>query len=153
MIKINLFFIFYFFLLFFSSILDLFIKPESVSFTPRKSPSNYELSRQTNTSFDSNGIHSDLECKIFSSSFGSSSSSSSIASKGEIDPVFHQQFLEWKKSPSLKKETSFINNIYEQEIYPVFNFKNQSLTELLLAGIEENSVTIESISDKCSFPK
>jgi len=129
-------------------LLDLLSKSDCNPITPRRSPSNYELSRQLNSSFESNGINCDLECKLLTSP-----APSSLCSPGEVDPVFHQQFLEWKKSPTLKKESSFINNIYEQEIYPVLNFKNQSLTKMLLRAIEENSIAIESISDKSPFPK
>lgn len=72
---------------------------------------------------------------------------------GEVDPVFHQQFAEWRKNPSIDKSSSFISSIYEQEINPVFNFKNRSLTDSVLAAIEDNSIAIESVSDKSAFPK
>ncbi|XP_015781685.1 guanine nucleotide exchange factor for Rab-3A isoform X2 [Tetranychus urticae] len=117
-------------------------KSDSNQTTPKKSPSNYELGGNPGLNYESNGVTCDLEVVTPGSS-----------SLGEVDPVFHQQFAEWRKNPCIDKSSSFINSIYEQEVYPVFNFKNKSLTESVLSAIEDNSIAIESVSDKSAFPK
>lgn len=94
-----------------------------------------------NLSYESNGVVCDL---------GPQFSTSSIC---EVDPFFYQQFLEWKRSPSLDRSNDFINSIYENEISPAFNFKNQELTKSVLTAIEDNTIAIESVSARSSFPK
>ncbi|XP_074595908.1 guanine nucleotide exchange factor for Rab-3A-like [Brevipalpus obovatus] len=116
-------------------------KSNSAESTPKKSPSNYELGGSLNLSYESNGVVCDL---------GPQFSTSSIC---EVDPVFYQQFLEWKRNPSLDRSSDFINSIYENEIKPAFNFKNQELTKSVLTAIEDNTIAIESASARSSFPK
>ncbi|XP_053206843.1 guanine nucleotide exchange factor for Rab-3A-like isoform X2 [Panonychus citri] len=117
-------------------------KSHSNQSTPRKSPSNYELGGSPGLNYESNGTTNDVEIEMLG-----------LSPIGEVDPVFHQQFAEWRKNPSIDKSSSFISSIYEQEINPVFNFKNRSLTDSVLAAIEDNSIAIESVSDKSAFPK
>ncbi|RWS21614.1 Rab-3A-interacting protein-like protein, partial [Leptotrombidium deliense] len=109
--------------------------------SPRRSPSNYELGGAPALPAHEN--HFEVEADMFSS-----------PAIGEVDPAYHEEFTEWKKNPVMKKESSaFLKRIYNEEIYPVFNFKNTSLTNETLASIEDNSIIVESVSEKSSFPK
>ncbi|OTF79250.1 hypothetical protein BLA29_005294 [Euroglyphus maynei] len=38
-----------------------------------------------------------------------------------------------------------MKRIYDEEIYPVFNFKNKHLTSLVIRSIESNTLTVEMI--------
>ncbi|GIX84628.1 guanine nucleotide exchange factor for Rab-3A [Caerostris darwini] len=71
----------------------------------------------------------------------------------EVDPVFHQQFLEWHQNPNLDKANPFLMNIYKEEILPSLNFTNGKLSEAVLCAIEKNVITIEQVNGKNPFPK
>ncbi|GIY18719.1 guanine nucleotide exchange factor for Rab-3A [Caerostris extrusa] len=66
----------------------------------------------------------------------------------EVDPVFHQQFLEWHQNPNLDKANPFLMNIYKEEILPSLNFTNGKLSEAVLSAIEKNVITIEQVNGK-----
>ena len=109
---------------------------------PVKSPSNYEL-----------GVNmSDLQSEQVSDELFLQDDTSSI---GDIDPIFHEEFNEWRKGPTLEPmQSNFMKRIYDEEIYPVFNFKNKNLTSLVIRSIENNSLTMEVVNkDKLPFPK
>ncbi|RWS10340.1 Rab-3A-interacting protein-like protein [Dinothrombium tinctorium] len=112
--------------------------------SPRKSPSNYELGAKCLPSSALNEIQDECtENDLFSSS-----------SIGEVDPFYTSEFTEWKKNPILDKQKSrFLQRIYDEEIYPVFNFKNMNLSNNTLSAIENNSIIVEPVIDKSSFPK
>ncbi|GFQ89505.1 guanine nucleotide exchange factor for Rab-3A [Trichonephila clavata] len=71
----------------------------------------------------------------------------------EVDPVFHQQFLEWHQNPKLDKDNPFLANIYQEDILPCLNFTNKKLSDAVLSAIEENAITIEQVNGKNPFPK
>ncbi|XP_015925443.1 guanine nucleotide exchange factor for Rab-3A [Parasteatoda tepidariorum] len=71
----------------------------------------------------------------------------------EVDPVFHQEFLEWLQKPSLDKKSPFISCIYKEDILPCLNFTNKKLSETVLSAIETNVITIEQVNGKNPFPK
>ncbi|XP_054155105.1 guanine nucleotide exchange factor for Rab-3A-like [Oppia nitens] len=124
------------------------IKPKTNDFA-KKSPSNYELGGSAADKLDSiaqNGVNT----------FGQTDKDDSMLSQevGEVDPVFHEEFLQWKKCPNFEAMNSdFMKRIYDEEIYPVFNFKDKDLTARVLRTIEDNTITIEAMADKSSFPK
>ncbi|KAH9413615.1 RAB3A interacting protein [Dermatophagoides pteronyssinus] len=122
---------------------------------PKKSPSNYELIsnsksfEQTKLStIDDDNNNDDID--------------EQFDDINEIDPVFYEEFQEWRKCPTLEPICSnFMKRIYDEEIYPVFNFKNKHLTSLVLRSIESNTLTVEMIGNnnnnneqkKLPFPK
>lgn len=117
---------------------------------PKKSPSNYELGG-TPPASPARTHRSDLY-PIHDS--GRSLVTSDDDCPGEVDPLFHEEFLAWRKRPNLDPiESSFIKRIYDEEIYPVFNFHNKDLMSRVLRAIEDNSIIIEAVSDKAAFPK
>lgn len=124
-------------------------KPKGNSVT-KKSPSNYELG-DASDKFDS------MAPKKIPNGQSDNIAADGLAHSeeyGEVDPVFHQEFLEWKKNPNFDPIISdFIKRIYDEEIYPVFNFKDKELTADVLRAIEDNTLIIEAVSDKSPFPK
>jgi len=115
----------------------------------KKSPSNYELGGSPPNQYDNytqNGLNgsklNDADFVQFQDDIG------------EVDPFFHEEFVEWKKNPTFEPMNSnFIKRIYDEEIYPVFNFKDKDLTSQVLRAIEDNSIIIEAVGDKSPFPK
>ncbi|GBM47274.1 Rab-3A-interacting protein [Araneus ventricosus] len=105
----------------------------------RRSPSNYEL------------------CSFRETPPGSPTKEAAFTTFSpdnyEVDPVFHQQFLEWHQNPKLDKTHPFIAIIYKEDILPCLNFTNKKLSESVLSAIEENAITIEQVNGKNPFPK
>lgn len=73
----------------------------------------------------------------------------------EMDPVFHKEFLAWRKSPILDKTNPFIRRIYQEDINICLNFCNTELVDKVVQAVEEGTVLVESIGDrtKTVFPK
>lgn len=71
----------------------------------------------------------------------------------EVDPICHQEFVSWRQTPVLDKNHPFLNHIYQEDILPCLHFANEQLTEKVLSAVENNSVTVESVSCKNPFPK
>ena len=130
-----------------SSVKSLLKKTKSNSLAKR-SPSNYELGGNDDK-FDSIVRNGALNGEQPINGIDSLNDE-----YGEVDPLFHEEFVEWKKSPGFEPmKSDFIKRIYDEEIYPVFNFKNKDLTALVLRAIEDNTISIEAVSDKSPFPK
>lgn len=72
-----------------------------------------------------------------------------------MDPVFHKEFLAWRKSPILDKTNPFIRRIYQEDINVCLNFCNTELVDKVVQAVEEGTVLVESIGDrtKTVFPK
>lgn len=122
---------------------------------PTKSPSNYELGATTK---ENNGAQQQTEGDLVDALFPPGPSSiNNHQETGEIDPVLYQEFVEWRKSPCLEPMNSnFMKRIYDEEIYPVFNFKNKNLTSAVIRAIENNTLTMEMLingGEKLPFPK
>ncbi|XP_050296039.1 guanine nucleotide exchange factor for Rab-3A-like [Anthonomus grandis grandis] len=73
----------------------------------------------------------------------------------EVDPVFHKEFLTWRKDPVLSKTNTFIQRIYREDITMCLEFSNKDLMEKLLISVEDGSVLVEAVGDKTKaiFPK
>lgn len=67
----------------------------------------------------------------------------------EIDPVLHFLFSTWRDSPTLNKARSeFLAKVYEEDVEPCIQFKNQDLVGRLMTAIEENSIWVDPIPEK-----
>uniref|UniRef100_A0A8D8RDM1 Guanine nucleotide exchange factor for Rab-3A n=1 Tax=Cacopsylla melanoneura TaxID=428564 RepID=A0A8D8RDM1_9HEMI len=73
----------------------------------------------------------------------------------EVDPIVHQEFLEWRASPTLSKDSPFLSRIYTEDIDPCLAFPNAPLTLVVREAIECGEICIEAVSDKSkgSFPR
>ncbi|GFY39244.1 guanine nucleotide exchange factor for Rab-3A [Trichonephila inaurata madagascariensis] len=117
------------------------LKTLVITSTPshKRSPSNYEL------------------CSFRETPPGSPTKEAAFSNFSpdnyEVDPVFHQEFLEWHQNPKLDKDNPFLANIYQEDILPCLNFTNKKLSDAVLSAIEENAITIEQVNGKNPFPK
>ncbi|ENN78858.1 hypothetical protein YQE_04689, partial [Dendroctonus ponderosae] len=73
----------------------------------------------------------------------------------EVDPVFHKEFLEWRKNPVIDKADPFVNRIFREDITMCLDFSNRELLERVVKAVEDGSVLVESVGDKTKviFPK
>ncbi|XP_066257978.1 guanine nucleotide exchange factor for Rab-3A-like [Euwallacea similis] len=73
----------------------------------------------------------------------------------EMDPVFHKEFLTWRKNPILEKSDPFLQRIYQEDIDVCLNFSNTELLQKVVQAVENGTVLVESIGDrtKTVFPK
>ncbi|XP_076344057.1 guanine nucleotide exchange factor for Rab-3A-like isoform X2 [Tachypleus tridentatus] len=71
----------------------------------------------------------------------------------EIDPICHEEFVNWRKNPLLLKTHPFLVRVYEEDIWPCLRFANEQLAKEVLRSIEDNSIVIEDVNGKNPFPK
>lgn len=45
----------------------------------------------------------------------------------QVDPVFHQAFVDWHENPKLDKNHSFLSKIYEEDLLPCLHFTNSEV--------------------------
>lgn len=74
----------------------------------------------------------------------------------EVDPVLHEEFLDWKKDARLDKDGSaFMRRICREDIDLCLQFANKELSAKVVECVENGSILIEAIGDKSKtmFPK
>ncbi|XP_033741366.1 guanine nucleotide exchange factor for Rab-3A-like isoform X2 [Pecten maximus] len=71
----------------------------------------------------------------------------------DIDPVFFEEFVMWRKKPRLSKDTGFLSRMYSEDISPCLNFTNKQLSEKVKDCVENNTLTIEPIPGDSSYPR
>ncbi|XP_069125488.1 guanine nucleotide exchange factor for Rab-3A-like isoform X2 [Argopecten irradians] len=71
----------------------------------------------------------------------------------DIDPVFFEEFIMWRKTPRLSKDTGFLSRMYSEDISPCLNFTNKQLSEKVKDCVENNTLTIEPIPGDSSYPR
>ncbi|XP_078582405.1 guanine nucleotide exchange factor for Rab-3A-like [Branchiostoma floridae x Branchiostoma japonicum] len=71
----------------------------------------------------------------------------------ELDPTLHQEFVTWRKSPSLTRDVPFLARIYSEDILPCLEFKNAELAAAVQEAVEKNTLCIEPINGVSSFPR
>ncbi|XP_060067726.1 guanine nucleotide exchange factor for Rab-3A-like isoform X1 [Ylistrum balloti] len=71
----------------------------------------------------------------------------------DIDPVFFEEFVMWRKNPRLSKDTNFLSRMYMEDISPCLNFANKQLSENVKDCVENNTLTIEPIPGDSSYPR
>lgn len=96
------------------------------------------------------------------------SSNSSLLSLSEtekieekyVDPVLKNEYMAWKKCPTLDKKSSpFLKRLYEEDFIPCLTFPNESLTVKVRQAVENNSVSMSPIvmpkenSSNCEMPR
>ena len=74
-----------------------------------------------------------------------------------IDPIFRQEYLVWKKNPTLDRSSSeFLNRIYSEDIDLCLNFpaKNSKLKDLVFEAIHKQTICITPLkADKNELVK
>ncbi|XP_065927495.1 guanine nucleotide exchange factor for Rab-3A isoform X2 [Magallana gigas] len=71
----------------------------------------------------------------------------------EIDSTIYEEFVEWRRTPSLELSTAFLNRMYVEDIGPCLNFSNVALAEKVKSCVASNSLTIEPIPGDSSYPR
>lgn len=117
----------------------------------KKSPSNYELASEMSRYLNEPSNESTVLEKVKEETEQCINDAKRF---GEIDPIYYEEFLEWKKKPVLNKDESpFMRRIYEEDVEPTMNFKNKRLTDEVLEAIKQNNIIIELNPDKSNFQK
>lgn len=49
----------------------------------------------------------------------------------QIDSTIYEEFVEWRRSPSLKLSSAFLNRMYVEDIGPCLNFSNVAVSTIL----------------------
>jgi len=63
-----------------------------------------------------------------------------------VDPVSHKEYMTWKKSPTLKKDSSkFLQRLFQEDLVPCLTFPNERLTLKVRKAVEDNSLCISPI--------
>lgn len=73
----------------------------------------------------------------------------------QVDPNVHEEFLTWKQTPMLNKESPFIKRVYDEDINLCLNFNNVELSVKVTKAVESGTILIEAVGDKSKtmFPK
>jgi len=70
-----------------------------------------------------------------------------------VDPVIHKEYIIWKKSPTLKKDSSkFLQRLFQEDLVPCLTFPNETLTLRVRKAVEDNSLCISPIKTTKSEP-
>ena len=119
----------------------------------KKSPSNYELGGEASRFLNEQQQNADASNALEKVKEETNRCLNDTKKLGEIDPIYYDEFVEWRKNPVLHKEGRFMRRIYEEEIEAAMNFKNENLTNQVLEAIKQNNIIIELNTDKTNFQK
>ncbi|CAG9761890.1 unnamed protein product [Ceutorhynchus assimilis] len=112
----------------------------------RRSPSHYNLKYGRENSPPDSPIKDSHPVQLVSN----------IEPEGlEVDPVFHKEFIEWRKNPVLDKTVPFVQRIFKEDVGICLDFGNKDLLEKVTKAVEDGSVLVEAVGDKTKtmFPK
>lgn len=73
--------------------------------------------------------------------------------RGEVDPVFFGEFLEWREKPTViptdwEISKGFLGTLLREDISPALKFPNSSLVTQVRDAVHQNSIWIEALADK-----
>lgn len=71
----------------------------------------------------------------------------------EIDPVYFEEFCQWREHPDLEESSQFLSRVILEDIGPCLNFVNQTLAERVKECVDKNTLTIEPIAGDSSYPR
>lgn len=69
------------------------------------------------------------------------------APERHIDPVLRQEYLQWKKTPTMDRDHVFLARIYSEDIIPCLDFPNKSLGEEVTIAVHANTLAISPVTD------
>ncbi|XP_074648751.1 guanine nucleotide exchange factor for Rab-3A-like [Tubulanus polymorphus] len=73
--------------------------------------------------------------------------------RGETDPLYLQEFLNWKCAPTLDHKHVFLHRILQEDVLPCISFVNKDLSSGVLETVKNNTLSIELIPGKNTFPR
>ena len=59
-----------------------------------------------------------------------------------MDPVFRQEYLSWKKSPSMSESDPFLSRIYREDVEPCLQFPASELSQRVRSAIHDNNLCL-----------
>jgi len=62
-----------------------------------------------------------------------------------IDPVLRQEYLAWKKDPSMNETQPFLSRIYQEDVNPCLQFSNSDLSSRVRTAIHDNTLCLVPI--------
>ncbi|KAF5891521.1 rab-3A-interacting protein isoform X1 [Clarias magur] len=63
----------------------------------------------------------------------------------EVDSILFNEFKAWKEEPTLERSCSFLERIYEEDIYPCLTFCKSELGSAILEAVERNTLSVEPV--------
>ncbi|XP_036993617.2 guanine nucleotide exchange factor for Rab-3A isoform X2 [Artibeus jamaicensis] len=64
----------------------------------------------------------------------------------EVDTALFAEFQAWRESPTLDKNSPFLERVYREDVGPCLDFTMQELSALVRAAVEDNTLTIEPVA-------
>lgn len=69
-------------------------------------------------------------------------------SEREVDPVFFEEFEEWRRNPVLTKDSLFVERIFNEDADRCLDFPNSDLSLKVRKAVESNCVYIEECNNQ-----
>ncbi|XP_045039464.2 guanine nucleotide exchange factor for Rab-3A isoform X2 [Desmodus rotundus] len=66
----------------------------------------------------------------------------------EVDTTLFAEFQAWRESPTLDKNSPFLERVYREDVGPCLDFTMQELSALVRAAVEDNTLTIEPVASQ-----
>ncbi|XP_041722622.1 rab-3A-interacting protein isoform X2 [Coregonus clupeaformis] len=63
----------------------------------------------------------------------------------EVDSLLFSEFKLWKEEPSLERNSSFLERVYREDIYPCLTFSKSELGSAILEAVERNTLSVEPV--------
>nr|XP_046195377.1 rab-3A-interacting protein-like isoform X3 [Oncorhynchus gorbuscha] len=63
----------------------------------------------------------------------------------ELDSLLFSEFKLWKEEPSLERNSSFLERVYREDIYPCLTFYKSELGSAILEAVERNTLSVEPV--------
>ncbi len=76
------------------------------------------------------------------------------ASQASMDPTLRDDFLRWRRSPTLSRSDSpFIDRVFREDVDPCLSFPNSALSALVAAAIAENGLSLTPVKECSRVPR
>ncbi|XP_008825338.1 guanine nucleotide exchange factor for Rab-3A isoform X1 [Nannospalax galili] len=75
-------------------------------------------------------------------------SATSLSFSRQVDTTLFAEFQAWRASPTLDKNSPFLERVYREDVGPCLDFTMQELSSLVRAAVEDNTLTIEPVASQ-----
>ncbi|KAM4523792.1 rab-3A-interacting protein isoform 4-T4 [Fundulus diaphanus] len=63
----------------------------------------------------------------------------------EVDAQLFSDFKAWREAPTLDRTCSFLERVYQEDIYPCLTFNKSELGSAILEAVEQNTLSVEPV--------
>ncbi|XP_021180106.1 rab-3A-interacting protein isoform X3 [Fundulus heteroclitus] len=63
----------------------------------------------------------------------------------EVDAQLFSEFKAWREAPTLDRTCSFLERVYQEDIYPCLTFNKSELGSAILEAVEQNTLSVEPV--------